>query len=172
MPITQYEVGKAYQGVWIRHNPGLAAEAATRYTKDHDEAIKAIIDHYDEFCRLVIAELDRWPLIRRYFKHLIRSRLEQNEALRSDFILMLFDENNMLETRLERIHQRVTNFGSITKVKAARNKEKGLETDEKLLDLWNEVFIADLLLNNNRLDFTNLEKVVRDPKRHKKSLIW
>lgn len=151
----------AFIGASIIHNPGLIVNGQG-FTSEHRNAIDAVENNYTDFCLLVKSELTRFPLIQKYFGHLITSRLQQNVILKSDFILHLFDANSDLENRLTRLEGNVPNLSTITaNVNAPSDPQLGEETDEVLSDFWNEIFVMDFLSYGHGLAFGNLEKVIR-----------
>lgn len=161
MTLSKQVAIDAYVGVALRNNPGLEFNGQG-FTSKHQSAIDEVINNYSDFCDLVRSELTRFPLIRKYFGHLITSRLQQNVILKSDFILHLFDANSSLENRLTRLEGNVLNLSTITaNVNAPSDQQLGEETDEVLSDLWNEIFVMDFLSYGHGLTFGNLEKVIR-----------
>jgi hypothetical protein len=129
-----------------------------KLTKQHIKAIESVVRDYPAFCNLIIQRLNQWTLTKNYFQHLIQKRLEQEAILASDFVGTLLYSKNPLEERLRRLHDNVENLDSIR----GRGVDKtGLETDEVLLDIWNEIFVMDFIMN--KLGFTDLEKIVRGP---------
>lgn len=151
----------AFIGNAIYCNVELRASGA-QFTQEHADAINEVDKNYDAFCTLILAELARWPLTKQYFEHLVVARLRQNAILASEFIASLIGNTNPLEERLARIHNRVENLAIITsEVGLSDNLSNGDESDEIFLDLWNEIFVIDVLLNHSRLGFSSIEKVVR-----------
>jgi len=168
MPFPKSIALKAFEGSTVYRHPELQAQL----TSDHANAIKAVDENYSEFCQLIVGELDRFPLMRRYFRALVQARLRQNSILTSGFIGRLLDEHNPTEERLERVHEKVRNFATLTsRVKAPASPNSGEETDELLLDIWSELHIMDLLLRDEHLRFTELQKVVRRPDQPKIDLL-
>ncbi|MBN8620838.1 MAG: hypothetical protein J0L63_18135 [Anaerolineae bacterium] len=162
----------AFHGYAINCYPILRVGGA-RFTQEHKDAINAVYDHYDDFCRFILSELSHWPLFERYFKHLVEVRLKQrSDILASDFISSLIDKTHNTEERLERIHNQVKNFASITKeIGIPEDPNKGSDTDEIVLDIWTEIFAIDLLLNDSRLGFSLIEKVIGDKAQPKVDLL-
>lgn len=153
---------KAYKGNAIYCFPELSVRGEG-LTQDLIDAINAVDQNYPAFCNLIKENLKRWPLTRHFFEHLIDSRLKQNAILASDFISRVIDTNNPLEDRLKRIVGKVKNLESITSdVNVPSDPSLGQEADEVLLDLWNEIFVIDFLLNRNEFKYIDLEKVVRE----------
>jgi len=111
-----------------------------------------------KFCRNSNAGLSRNSI----FFHLVKARLAQEAILESGFISRLFDEQNPLEERLTRVHIQVKNFDTITgNVGLSRNSAEFDKSDETLLDIWNELFVIDLLINTMHPPFIDVERIVR-----------
>ncbi len=160
MTISRKDAIKAFEAQSIITHP-ISGLTFGELTDEHNAARFKVQNEYNAFCDLVLNEMERWPLTKKYFGHLIKQRLAQFYVLDSVFISILFDIENVIEERIERIHLKVLNFESITNgIGAYAGKEKGLETDEKILDLWNEIFVVDVLIDD-KFGFENIEKVVR-----------
>jgi hypothetical protein len=152
---------KAFHGNDIYTSAELRASGA-QLTNEHVDAINAVGRDYSDFCILIMNELDRWPLLKRYFERLVEHRLGQNAILASGFIAALLQDDNPAEQRLLRLEGNVRNLDYITSgVGLPTDPNAGQETDEVLLDLWNEIFVLDFIQHTQGLKFTDLEKVVR-----------
>lgn len=152
---------KAFEGALIRQHPELRASGAV-FTDEHAGAINSVIAYYDDFCHLILSTLEEWAFTKLYFQPLIEVRLLQNAILASGFIGGLLSDHNPTEERLKRIHHKVKNLSSMSgEINLPEDIEAGEESDEVFLDIWNELFVMDLLLHNSRLAFSDLEKVIR-----------
>lgn len=152
---------QAFAGAAILHYGELRASGA-RLSDEHIASINAVSERYVDFCHLIRNELSRWPYTQCYFGHLVEARLQQNSFLQSDFIGSLLGETNPIEERLARLDGKVKNLESVASTYGAPKASRdGRDTDEIILDLWNEIFVIDFIMHNPALQFTSLERVVR-----------
>ncbi len=161
MTFSKEVARKAFHGSDIKYNPVLHG-SGDLLTQEHCDAINSVARNYDEFCDLIRNELYRLPLTNHYFQKLIEARLHQDLILTSRVIASFLYDDNPTEARLRRIQGKVGNLDSLTEgVGIPKDENEGQEADEKLLDIWSEIFVMDFILHNPKLEFTNVERVVR-----------
>jgi hypothetical protein len=138
-------------------------ERLTNDRKDEiNDATLKFQENLEDVCSIIKQQLNNYPLTKKYFEKLINIRINQDNLLNSDFLYSIISDNSNFEQRTERVQNRVKNFDRISDgYSSSPNNQSGDETDEVILDLWNEVFTLDFLLNELNPPYTSLEKVLR-----------
>lgn len=120
------------------------------------EAIEIIHNNLEEFKRLVWERLNALPLTKKFFSRLIRTRLKQKDILVSPVLKMVFDEQPMVEHRLENI-QSIPGVEELRKeYRGSSDPARGDETDWLIRDLLAEILTLDFL---KQLGFSGIRKV-------------
>lgn len=148
----------ALEGVLLHQFPVLW-ETSGPPTEDHRVAIKLVYENLDDFCQIVMDEVQRYPNFNYFFRHLIQARLLQANPLASPIIQKILPLGPVeLESRLTRV-ARIPNIEKISMGARLPNAfQKGEETDEIILDVWTEFLIADFLAYG--LEVNYIEKIV------------
>lgn len=158
--VTVEVVRKAIMGADIRDNFQLLSSYG-EVPRECIEAIQIIGNNPSEFENLLRQRLSRFPLIKHFFNHLVRSRVKQRGILLFPIVSIIFDDEPSLE-------QQLYNIKSIPGVESLRKEYRGGNspdiTDQATLNLLAEILVLDFLLKLGFLDITKVS--ANDGKSH------
>lgn len=165
MTLSEDIVRQAFKGFAILHTKELRESYGGEIPKEDLHAIEAVQNDLQGFQALVDSRLEVLPNTDNYFGDLIRTRIKQQNVLKSNFIRILFDNDPVIEQRLHRlVTAPVTGLNTLKdEYRSTDNPTDGDKTDEKARDFLGEVLILDFLI---ALGFVDIQKLALNATAH------